>query len=211
MKLFLTSAGLPPETTDEFLKLLGKEPKKTRVCFITTASHPEENKWYVEKDRERLSELCFKVTELDLKDENENSLDAKLKDFDVIFVEGGNTFYLIKYVRESGFDKVLKLFLDKGGIYLGVSAGSMIVGLNIESAGWKHADRNIVDLQDLTGLNLVPFVIAPHIDESNIEAIKECASKVNYPVIALTDKQAVLIEDGTQKIVVVGEKYIFRK
>ena len=211
MKLFLTSAGLPPETTDEFLKLLGKEPEKTRVCFITTASHPEENKWYVEKDRERLSELCFKVTELDLKDENENSLDAKLKDFDVIFVEGGNTFYLLKYVRESGFDKVLKLFLDKGGIYLGVSAGSMIVGLNIESAGWKHADRNIVDLQDLTGLNLVPFVIAPHIDESNIEAIKECASKVNYPVIALTDKQAVLIEDGTQKIVGVGEKYIFRK
>src|SRR3989344_2366626 len=104
MKLFLTSAGLPPETTDEFLKLLGKEPEKTRVCFITTASHPEENKWYVEKDRERLSELCFKVTELDLKDENENSLDAKLKDFDVIFVEGGNTFYLLKYVRESGFD-----------------------------------------------------------------------------------------------------------
>jgi len=209
MKLFLTSAGLVSETSDEFLKLLSKKPEETRLCFITTASHPEENKWYVEKDKKRLSELGFKVTELDLKEENENSLNDKLKDFDVVFVEGGNTFYLLKYVRESGFDKALKLFLDRGGIYLGVSAGSMIAGLNIESAGWKHADRNIVNLQDLTGLNLVHFVITPHIDESNIEATKECASKVNYPVIALTDKQAVLIENGTQKIVGDGEKYIF--
>jgi len=209
MKLFLTSAGLPPETTEAFLKLLNKKPEKTKVCFITTASHPEENKWYVEKDRERLSEMGFKLTELDLKEENEESLKNKLINFDVIFVEGGNTFYLLKYVRESGFDKALKLFLDKGGIYLGVSAGSMITGLNIESAGWKHADRNIVDWKDLTGLNLVPFVIAPHIDETNIEATKECASKVNYPVIALSDKQAILVENGTQRIVGEGEKYIF--
>lgn len=29
MKLFLTSAGLVPETTEEFLKLLGEEPEET--------------------------------------------------------------------------------------------------------------------------------------------------------------------------------------
>lgn len=209
MKLFLTSAGLPPETTEEFLKLLDKKPEEIRVCFITTASHPEENKGYVEKDRERVSELGFQVTEVDLKEENEESLMSKLGSFDVIFVEGGNTFYLLKYIRESGFNKVIKSFLDKGGIYLGVSAGTMVAGLNIESANWKHMDKNIVSLEDLTGLKLVPFVISVHIDESNIELIKECTSKVSYPVIALTDKQAILVENGTQKIVGVGEKYIF--
>jgi len=209
MKLFLTSAGLPPETTEEFLKLLGKKPEETTLCFITTASHPEENKGYVEKDRERLSDLGFKVTELDLKEENEESLKNKLGNFDVIFVEGGNTFYLLKYIRESGFDKVLKPFLDKGGIYLGVSAGTMVAGLNIESANWKHMDKNIVDLKDLTGLKLVPFVFSVHIDESNIGIIKQCAGKVDYPVIALTDKQALLVENGTQKIVGIGEKYTF--
>jgi len=209
MKLFLTSAGLPPETTEEFLKLLGKKPEETTLCFITTASHPEENKGYVEKDRERLSDLGFKVTELDLKEENEESLKNKLGNFDVIFVEGGNTFYLLKYIRESGFDKVLKPFLDKGGIYLGVSSGTMVAGLNIESANLKHMDKNIVDLKDLTGLKLVPFVFSVHIDESNIGIIKQCAGKVDYPVIALTDKQALLVENGTQKIVGIGEKYTF--
>ena len=209
MKLFLTSAGLPPETTEEFLKLLGKKPEKTRVCFITTASYPEEDKWFVEKDRKRLLELGFKITELDLKQENEKSLKDKLKNFDVIFVEGGNTFYLLKYVRESGFNKTLKSFLDRGGIYLGVSAGSMIAGLNIKSAEWEHIDKNIVGLEDLTGLKLVSFVISVHIDESNIRIIKECTSKVNYPVVALTDKQAILVENGTQRIIGVGDKLIF--
>ena len=210
MKLFLTSAGLPPETTEEFLKLLGKKPDETKVCFITTASHPEEDKGYVEKDRKRLLELGFKITEMDLKgEENEESLKQKLENFDVIFMEGGNTFYLLKYVRESGFNKTLKLFLGRGGIYLGVSAGTIIAGLNIESANWKHMDRNIVDLKDLTGLKLVPFVFSVHIDESNIDTIKECASKVRYPVIALTDKQALLVKNGKQRIVGERDKYIF--
>ena len=209
MKLFLTSAGLPPETTEEFLKLLPQKPEETKICFIATASHPEENKCYVERDRERLWELGFKIIELDLKKENKNSLRDRLKDFDVLFVEGGNTFYLLKYIRESGFDEALKLFLKRGGIYLGVSAGTMVTGLNIESANWKYADKNIVNLKDLTGLKLVPYVFSVHIDESNLDIIKNIANKIDYPVIALTDKQALLIDNKIKKIVGEGEKYIF--
>jgi len=58
-------------------------------------------------------------------------------------------------------------------------------------------------------LKLIPFVISPHTDETNIDAIKEYADKVNYPVVALTDKQAILVENGVQKIVGAGEKYVF--
>ncbi|MDD5145241.1 MAG: Type 1 glutamine amidotransferase-like domain-containing protein [Candidatus Pacebacteria bacterium] len=211
MKLFLTSAGLPPETTEEFLKLLVKKPEETKVCFIATASHPEENKWYVEKDKERLLELGFKITELDLKEENENSLTDKLKDFDVIFVEGGNTFYLLKYVRESGFDKALKLFLERGGIYLGVSAGTIITGPNIDTAWWKYGEpsKNKVGIRDLTGLNLVPFLTAVHINEANVAIIRSYAGKSSYKVVALTDNQAILVQNGEYKLVGEGEKYVF--
>jgi len=212
MKLFLTSAGLPPETIKEFFKLLNKKPKGLKVCFITTASygeHPKGNPWYVRKDRQQLLELDFKLTELDLRKENKESLKEKLKNIDIIFVEGGNTFYLLKYVRESGFDKVIKPLLKKKVIYVGVSAGSIIAGLSIDSAGWKHADRNIVNLKDLTGLKLVSFVITPHTDKTNIEAIKKCANRANYPVVALSDKQAVLIKGKTKRIVGTGDKLIF--
>jgi len=70
MKLFLTSAGIVPAITDDFLKLLGKEPKDARLVFVPTAADPEEDRWYVEKDKERLAELGFKIEEINLQVEN---------------------------------------------------------------------------------------------------------------------------------------------
>ena len=186
-RLFLTSAGLQPEVTEDFLKFLNKEPKDARLCFIATASNLKESKPYVKEDMDRLEEIGFKVTELDIENESEASLDRKLE----------------------GFDKALNKFLDRGGIYIGVSAGSMIAGLNIESAVWKHHDVNMVGLKDLTGLKLVPFVISAHIDESNINIIRKAAEKTGYPIIALSDKQAVLVEDDKQRIVGMGDKIVF--
>jgi len=206
MKLFLTSAGIVPETTEEFLKFLNKKPEDTRVCFIATASHPEKNKEYVEKDRKRLSELGFKVSELDLKKENEGSLKEKLQNFDVIFMEGGNTFYLLKYVRESGFDKALKIFLDRGGIYIGESAGSYIAGADISPTQWKHVeDKNIAGLKDLRGMGLVDFVVFCHYEPKHESVIKENKHKIPYRLIALNDSQSLLVDNRSIKFVGPGE------
>jgi dipeptidase E len=206
MKLFLTSAGLVSETKEYFLELLGKKPKGMDLCYIPTASDPSEDKWYVKENQDRLSELGFNITDVDIKT---SSLTNAMNSFDIVFVEGGNAFYLLKHVRDSGFDFAIKRFLDRGGIYVGSSAGSMIAGLNIESAEWKHLDKNIVNLKNLTAMKLVPFVISAHLDDKNIDLIRSCASKVDYPVIALTDKQALLVDGDKQRIVGVGEKHIF--
>jgi len=209
MKLFLTSAGLQPETTEYFLDLLGKNPKGMDLCYIPTAADLSKDKWYVKKNRGRLEELGFKVTDVDIKNGSEGSLSKRMNGFDIVFVEGGNTFYLLKHVRDSGFDVAIRRFLNRGGIYVGSSAGSMIAGLNIESAEWKHLDKNIINLKDLTGMKLVPFVISVHLDDKNIDLIRNCASKVSYPVVALTDKQALLVDNDKQMIVGAGEKHIF--
>jgi dipeptidase E len=209
MRLFLTSAGIVPEVTEKFLKFLGKKPEETSLCFIITASNPEKDKWYVEKDKKRLKELGFKMIEIDLEKENEDSLRAKMEKFDVIYVEGGNTFYLLKYARETSFDKVLKDFLNKNGVYIGVSAGSYIVCPNIEMATWRHQDKNRAGLNDLTGLNFVPFLITAHFEEKYRPIIEEVSKKTNYPIIAISDQQAVSVENGKFEVVGVGEKNIF--
>ena len=210
MKLFLTSAGLPPETTEAFLGLLGKKPEETAVCIITTASfanHPEGDAPYVKADKQRLSELGFgTMVEIDLRKENENSLSGKLANLDVVFVEGGNTFYLMKYVRESGFDKAIKRFLDGGGIYLGVSAGSYVAGPDISPAGWSPDwDENKVGLKDLKGLGLVDFYISPHYIPEHEAIINKNKDKVSYPIYALTDTQAILINDRDVQFIGPGE------
>ncbi len=206
MKLFLTSTGLPPEITEAFLQLLRKKPEEATVCYIATAADPEEDKWFVEKDKERLTELGFKIIEIDLKLENERSLSGSLANVDVVFVEGGNTFYLMKYIRESGFDKAIKRFLDNGGIYLGVSAGSYVVCPDISPAQWKHAeDENKVGLKELLGLGLVDFYVSPHYLPEHETIINENKDKVSYPIYALTDLQAISVEDGDVKFIGPGE------
>lgn len=209
-KLFLTSAGLVKETRDAFLKLLATNPSEITVAFIPTAADPEEDKRFVEKDKQLIYEIGMKIQEIDLKNENEHSLLQKVLPLQVIYIEGGNTFYLLDWIRKSGFDKVLRKFIDEGKIYVGVSAGSILVGPNIELSNWKHDwDKNIVNLQDLTGLNLVPFAISPHFAEEDRALLEQKSKTVNYPLVALNDTQAILVNGAHVKIEGVGEKVSF--
>jgi len=198
-----------PDITDDFLKLLGREPKDSRLIFVPTAADPEEDKWYVKKDKERLNELGFKIEEINLQVENARSLDKEFTGADVVYVEGGNTFYLLDWVRKSGFDGEVKRFLENGGVYVGVSAGSMIAGPNIETAGWKHADNNFIGLKDLIAMGLVDFAISPHFDETVAEAVRAAAAKAGYPSVALTDVQAILVNGDDVRIVGPGDRIVF--
>ena len=123
-----------------------------------------------------------------------------------MFVNGGNTFYLLKWARESGFDKVLSNFLRKGGLYVGVSAGSYIACPTIEAATWKHQDRNRVGITDFTALNLVPFLITAHFEEKYRAIVDQTAKGTKYPIVALSDTQAVLVQNGKIKVVGEGKK-----
>lgn len=205
MKLFLTSAGLAPEITEAFLKLFGKKPEETRIASF--AYHPEGNAPYVKEGKERLAELGFKdITDIDLRNENEESLKDKLVKFDVILVGGGNTFYLLKYARESGFGKSLKPFLEKGGVYFGISAGSIIAGKDISVAGWSPEwDENAVGLDHFQGLGLVDFIISPHYIPEHEVIIDENKYKVSYPIFSLTDSQAISVNNDSIKFIGPGE------
>jgi dipeptidase E len=70
-----------------------------------------------------------------------------------VFIGGGNTYKLLNTLKETKFDKELIKFLNNGGVIYGGSAGAIIFGKTINSA--KHADKNIVNLKDLKGLNLL--------------------------------------------------------
>jgi dipeptidase E len=207
MKLLLTSAGM--EIKEEILKILPKSADQTTLAHIITAAKVEEDKSYAEEDKNKLVEAGFLVKDIDIEGKNENELMRILSGKDVIYVQGGNTFYLLKYVKESGFDKVVKNLINRGVIYIGVSAGTIIAGRNISSASWKYADKNIVDLRDLTGMELVPYIFSVHIDDTNFDDNKIMAEKAGCPVISLTNEQGFLVDNETQKIVGAGEKYIF--
>ncbi len=207
--LLLTSAGIVPEVRDYFISVLPKKkPAENRVAFVTTAAYGEsKNPTWMEKDRQSLYGCGIKrIEDLDLKEKTQKELEQILSDKDIIFVNGGNTFYLLKWVRESGFDKVLPHFLRRGGLYVGVSAGSYIACPTIEQATWKHQDRNRVGIIDFTALGLVPFLITAHFEEKYMGVVDSVAKRTKYPIVALLDKQAVFVQGKRIKVIGDGKR-----
>lgn len=206
MRLFLTSSGISG-LKKEFIKLAGN-PKGLKCGFVPTAAI-DKNKIYVKFARKEITDLGMELIEIDLRNKSDI---RKLSDCDVIYVNGGNTFYLLKWIRKSGFDKKIKTLLKKGVVYVGVSAGSYVACPNIEAAKWKHlSDPNFVKIKNLKALNLVNFLIVAHYTNRNKKDVENGVKITNYPVVVLTDKQAVCVKNNKIKVVGKEKKLIFGK
>ncbi|MBI5071550.1 Type 1 glutamine amidotransferase-like domain-containing protein [Candidatus Falkowbacteria bacterium] len=212
MKLLLTSVGWRknPQIGKEFLKLVGKKPSEIRIFLVVTPrKYLKRNKYILRLFKQlkgiKVPEKNIIFFKLDRKARKED-----LKNIDVIFVFGGNTFEYLYRIKKTGLDKLIKSFVKRGGVYVGLSAGSYVACPTIEAATWKYADTNFVKLKNLNGLNLVPFLITAHFSERFRPIIEKSAKNTKYEVIALTDKQAVLIKGKSKKIIGRG-KIIFSK
>lgn len=209
--LLLTSQGIPKELEQIFLSHLPKPADESRVSFIITAAYgDDDNPTWMEQHKIQLRNLGIKhIEDLDLRGKKQNELEHILSDKDVIFVDGGNTFYLLDWVRKSEFDKILPRLLQENKLYVGVSAGSYITCPTIEQAAWKRQDRNKIGLNDLSALNLVPFLIVAHFEEKWRVIVENAAKHTMYPIVALNDTQAVLVENDSYRIVGKGSKESF--
>ncbi len=188
-------------------KVFDKPFKDIKTAHITTASKSVPSTAYLERHRQLYKENNYNMKELDIDGKTEQELREILSNFEAVFVEGGNSFYLLKSIRESGFDKVIKELLPKGLIYIGVSAGSYVACPTIEMALWKHQDKySHHGLTDLTAMNLVPFLVTVHFKEEYKDLLKDKISKSTYPVRILNDDQALLIEDEIVKLIGKGDE-----
>ena len=130
---------------------------------------------------------------------------------DIVYLAGGNTFYFLRHLRQSGMLAELKKFVEKGGILAGLSAGALIITPNIWMAKWPphEADENEVRLKNLKSLNMVQFEFLPHYTNSakTNRAMIWHSKKSKFPTIACPDGSGVVI-DGDE-VTFFGPVYIF--
>lgn len=205
-KIFLTSSGIPKAKASVFLSYIGKPPSQISVAFIPTAADPKDpdfDPYFIEKSVQELKDIGIKtIDEVDLRKTPSKTLKKKLSKYDVIFVNGGNTFYLLHWMRKSGFtDVVNELLENTGRVYVGVSAGSITAGPSIEMAGnkWKtgkESDRNRVGIKDFTGLNLIDFTVIPHFKTEDKAHLESTQKKVSYRLVPLEDGQMIYLKNG---------------
>ena len=198
MKLFLTSYAY--KTLDRVLDILPDSPTNLTVAFIATAADPYDDKDFVKVDRDKLVQMGFKIVDVDIKNKSESDLNELLKCVDVIFVAGGNTYYLLYHAQKSGFLNITKQLINNGIIYIGSSAGSVLACPTIDAARLFDPPSIVPELTNYQGMGLVDFIILPHFDKPRYlerlrKTIEEWSMK-KYHLIPLTDEQAIIINDN---------------
>ena len=160
----LLLASIGEYAIEKGMKLLFPDVSQIKLAYITTAAKGAVNPDFLKHPTELLKKEGYDFEEIDIEGKNADELEKLLQNKDAVYVEGGNTFYLLRAVRESGFDKVIKKLIERGVPYIGVSAGSYITCPTIETSTWKKPgeEKNRFGVTDLTAMSLVPFLLKVH-------------------------------------------------
>ena len=202
MKLYLASYTMV--SMAKIIKHEGRDFTGKKAIFIPTAGDPYDNKDFVEADRIALEKYGLDVVEMDIKNKNEEEIRKAIVGADIVLVAGGDTFYLMEKLKESGADKIIKEFVARGGIYIGSSAGSIICCPTIEGAE-EFDDPNLApELDNFDGMGIFRDVIIPHTHkEKYFERIRRATERLEskgFKVYPLTDDD-VLFFDGNSYII----------
>jgi len=214
MKLLLSSNGFSnQEIANALFELVGKKPEDTSLVFIPTASNIEtgDKDWFID-DLINIKKQNFKsVAITDISAVSENIWRPQLEEADVLFFEGGNTYYLMHRMNESGLTKLLPEML-KTKVYMGLSAGSMITGpdLNINLSKTIYDEK--AEKDSMPGLGLVDFYFLPHLNNPHFS--KRIEANLNKAMEEITRKTYILDDQSALKVIdgkiehVGGGKYL---
>lgn len=212
MKLYLSSYGIG-DYPEKLKELVGKEGAKVAVSvnaldFSTDLPRVSQR---LQDEIKGLTALGFKAEQLDLRDYFDNSnLTKVLKDYDMVWITGGNTFILAKAFRQSGFNKVFEeLVASEQLVYGGYSAAFCVLAKSLH--GIELVDDKDVEVESYAsgeiwdGLGVIDFhpivhFRSNHHESDDVEKEYEYVVKNKIPHKTFKDGDVYLV-NGDQKTV----------
>jgi dipeptidase E len=221
MKYLLTSAGIKNVSIHNALgDLLGKPIAECNALCIPTASYALPGgaamAWRFISGREPDCPMCelgwksLGVLELTALPSIAKELWVPmLQETDVLLVNGGDPLYLCYWMRQSGLADLLP---SLRAVYVGLSAGSMVLAPNIgeDFVRWKPPSGG-----DET-LGMVDFSIFPHLDhemlpDNSMADAERWAAGMPGPAYAIDDQTAIKVTDGRVEVVSEGHWKLFQR
>ncbi len=142
---------------------------------------------------------------------------AALGRAEALFVGGGNTYALLKRLREAGLLDPIRACVRAGMPYVGSSAGFNVAGPNILTTN----DWNVVGLAAFDALGLVPFNINPHYlevdpamapgSETRSDRIREYHVVRSNPVLGIEEGTLLRVEDNACTVLGRGRVKVFAR
>ncbi len=184
MKALLTSCGFETDAIQrKFLEYIGGDASKIKALFIPTAAIDADAIEVLPKCMDDLLKCQVKRENIAVYDLHKAMPLEELKQYDAVYICGGNTEYLRARIHEQGFYQVLLQYIREGGVAVGVSAGSLIFTSNRDAS-----------------MNLIPWDLRVHCSENDCETpgyldaeLKECVKLGNLQAIAFDGDKPFII------------------
>lgn len=179
---------------------MDRDISQLKVSIITTGSPMKENNRYAQRAVQDFKDMGFQhINFVDIEFDDPQVLIHR----DVIYINGGNPFTLLYYAKKSGADKIIKALAAQNVIIVGVSAGALLLGPNINIVNFFTPEMNTMNLTDFGALGVTDKLIFPHYDREDIfkdrsnktieERIVEFECNENCKVTRLKDEECISI------------------
>jgi dipeptidase E len=209
VRLLLTSAGIRNESLRLALTDLAERPLgHAKVVFVVTAATAQagHHDWLV-ADLNRCYDLGWdEFNVLDFNGIPRSAVLRRLRNADVIYVTGGNTYHLARSIADNNLaDDILDLLDHK--VYAGASAGSMIFTRSLTdrlTASYGTDDETYHDSggRSVSPFDLFDWWIMPHVDFNGGSPL--VARPVGCSYYALDDQSGVRVVEGHVDVVSEG-------
>ena len=200
-QLFLCSyfAGVK----DLFRQYASEKQLGNQVLFIPTAGNVEEYRGYIDEALQAFAELGFQVEILDISACDRETAQAKIFQSKLLYVSGGNTFYLLQELKKKELLFLIKEQIADDMVYVGESAGAVITAENIDYIRLMDDKEVAGELSDTVALHEADFYLLPHVGEepfveSSQDTLDTYSDQLN--LLPLNNRQAVLVEGEEVKV-----------
>ena len=213
MKLILASAGFyTAEIVEKCVELVGKPHDEINIAVINEAYAVEhgDHRWVL-ADLNRIQDnFAGSIEFVNLLALDLETVKARVALADVLFVVGGHTDYLMSVFKKTGFDTLLPQIL-KDKVYVGSSAGAMIIGNRVSTEAYQHLYGEANSYGITNYLGLVDVALKPHLNNplfpNNVEEVLLRLTKDYSGMVYGLPDDAALIIDGDKQYII-GDKTI---
>lgn len=199
--LILNSQGLGTNVGVDLIKkaldFIGKSLETEKILLVSECS--EQRKRVIVEGC-----ICLGISENNMIWPEDLRTDSNLiSDVEAVYVDEGNVFGVLNYIRKIQAEKQIRRIVLRGGIYIGSSAGAMMAGDDIVLG--SDFDKNKTSIQDFNALRLFPGTIIPHYSYTNLKQYEKHMDPEllrKYENIYSIDDNEVLVlhmEDGAVK------------
>ena len=203
MKLIVSGGGSGDDSKEQDALFASMLDKSKPLLYIPIAmdttdhSYPDCLMW-LKSTFEKLGVIDYEM--FDLKS-LEKPINIDPNNYSGIYIGGGNTPFLLKKLKESGFWNFLKKAIEKDIPIMGGSAGALILAKSIVPC--LNHDMNWVKLNDFSGMNCInEWEISCHyINKEKEEIIKMIKDNSIKKLIALSEKNGLYVSDEGIKLI----------